>query len=116
MEPLETLPLPEDPFVAAAASVLNDAGHWAYVLDAQWRIAFVTDELRLSFGDTGAAHTPMAISEAPAGHPFSDPVTATRWPDNQCERAPKPREAPDGSPVGVLGLAGEMREGTITWA
>jgi class 3 adenylate cyclase len=55
MGTLVTLPLPEDPFVASAASALNDAGHWAYLLDAHWRIVFATDELRLSFGDTGAA-------------------------------------------------------------
>src|SRR5712691_11084714 len=54
VEPLETLPLPDDPVLASWASALNDAGHWAYVLDAAWRYAFVTDELRSSLGDTGA--------------------------------------------------------------
>jgi len=47
--------LPDDAHVARWASALNDAGHWAYVLDADWCLAFATDELRLSFGDTGTA-------------------------------------------------------------
>ena len=53
MEPLETLALPDDPVLAAWASALNNAGHWAILLDATWRYAFVTDELRLIYGDTG---------------------------------------------------------------
>jgi class 3 adenylate cyclase len=55
MEALRTLPLPDDPLLAACAAAVNDAGHWAYVLDAAWRVVFATDELRLSFGDTGAS-------------------------------------------------------------
>ena len=45
------MPLPEDPTLAAYAAVLNEKGHWATVFDAQWRVAFVTDELRLSHGE-----------------------------------------------------------------
>jgi class 3 adenylate cyclase len=52
---LKTLPLPADPILAACASVLNDAGHWAFVLDAKWQLVFVTDETRVSIGDTGSA-------------------------------------------------------------
>jgi len=55
LEPLKTLPLPEDQVLASAAHALNSAGHWAYVLDPSWRLVFATDELRLSFGDTGAS-------------------------------------------------------------
>jgi class 3 adenylate cyclase len=50
MPPIETLPLPEDPTLAAYAAVLNETGHWAGVMDAQWREVFVTDELRLASG------------------------------------------------------------------
>jgi class 3 adenylate cyclase len=53
-EALRSLPLPDDPNLAACASALNDAGHWAYVFDSTWRYVFATDELRLSHGDTGA--------------------------------------------------------------
>ena len=53
-ESFESLPLPEHPLLAAWASALNDAGYWAYVLDAEWRYVFETDELRLSYRDMGA--------------------------------------------------------------
>jgi hypothetical protein len=33
-ERFESLPLPEHPLLAAWASMLNDAGYWAEVLDA----------------------------------------------------------------------------------
>jgi hypothetical protein len=49
-----SLPLPDDPTLAAWASALNVAGHWADVYDAEWRMVFATDELRFTFGDTGA--------------------------------------------------------------
>jgi class 3 adenylate cyclase len=51
---LKSLPLPDDPNLAVWASALNDAGHWAEIYDASRRLVFATDELRLSFGDTGA--------------------------------------------------------------
>lgn len=43
---------PEDPTLAAVARALQDAGHWAFVVDDRWRVVFVTDELRLVFGGT----------------------------------------------------------------
>src|SRR6266566_2276035 len=55
MAPIETLPLPDDPTLAAYAAVLNEAGHWATVFDAQWRVVFVTDEVRRSFGEVESA-------------------------------------------------------------
>ncbi len=51
---IESLPLPDDPVLAAWAEALNAPGYWAYVFDASWRYVFVTDELRLSFGEVGA--------------------------------------------------------------
>src|SRR4051794_18475233 len=50
---LKSLPLPDDPTLAAWATALNDAGQWAFLMDDRWRYVFVTDELRLSYGDTG---------------------------------------------------------------
>jgi class 3 adenylate cyclase len=58
--PLTTLPFPDDPNLAAWASALNDAGHWADIYDANWLDVFATDEMRLSFGDTGT-HTVLPI-------------------------------------------------------
>jgi class 3 adenylate cyclase len=57
-ESLESLPLPDHPLLATWASALNDAGYWATLMDAEWRIVFVTDELRLTHRDMGAATTP----------------------------------------------------------
>ena len=51
MTPIETMPFPEDPTLATYAAVLNETGHWATVRDAQWRIVFQTDEMRLSQGE-----------------------------------------------------------------
>ena len=68
-ESFESLPLPEHPLLRAWASVLNDAGYWANVLDAEWRYVFVTDELLLSYRDMGAATTP------PIGSHFFSPET-----------------------------------------
>ena len=44
----ETMPYPEDPTLAAYAMVLNEAGHWAAIYDAQWRVAYCTDEYQRS--------------------------------------------------------------------
>jgi class 3 adenylate cyclase len=54
-ELLTPLPLPDHPDLARWAAALNDAGHWADIYDAGWRLVFATDELRLSYGETGAA-------------------------------------------------------------
>jgi class 3 adenylate cyclase len=53
-ESVESLPLPGDRVLAEWARSLNDAGHWAQIYDASWRLVFATDELRLTFGETGA--------------------------------------------------------------
>lgn len=46
----ESYGLPEDPALADVAMALRDAGHWAWVVDNHWRLVYVTDELRLTFG------------------------------------------------------------------
>ena len=43
-------PLPDDPLLAGVASALDTAGHWAHVVDAGWRVVYMSHELRLSFG------------------------------------------------------------------
>lgn len=45
-------PLPENPALAAVAAGLNEAGHWALVVDDRWRLVYVTEEIRLSVGAT----------------------------------------------------------------
>ena len=54
-EDVGSLPLPEDPALAAWASALNEAGYWAIVLDAAFRFVFFTDELLLSYRYAGAS-------------------------------------------------------------
>jgi class 3 adenylate cyclase len=48
---VESFPLPDDPALSAWASALNEAGHWAIVLDANWRYVFRTEELQRTFSD-----------------------------------------------------------------
>jgi class 3 adenylate cyclase len=69
-----TYPLPEDPALAEVAASLQGSGHWGWVVDPQWRIAFVTDELRFTFG----GHVKFA--DWPIGAHFFGPdmLSATR--------------------------------------
>ena len=60
-ESATSLPLPDDPVLAAWASALNETGHSAWVLDATWRFVFATDELRLSFPQLNRADTALPI-------------------------------------------------------
>lgn len=46
METPGSLSLPEDPALAAMAVGLRDAGHWADVVDRDWRLVYSTDDQR----------------------------------------------------------------------
>ncbi|HEU4978200.1 MAG TPA: adenylate/guanylate cyclase domain-containing protein [Solirubrobacteraceae bacterium] len=46
----ETCPLPHDPVLAATAAALNDAGHWAEIVDPNWGVVYMTDEARWMYG------------------------------------------------------------------
>ncbi|MCW2979880.1 MAG: guanylate cyclase [Solirubrobacterales bacterium] len=46
----ETCRLPENAVLAETAEALNRAGLWAYVLDREYRVVYMTDELRRSNG------------------------------------------------------------------
>ena len=56
----ESYPLPEDPALARAAVVLGDAEHWGWVFDDRWRLVYMTEALRVSFGNDGMP-VPTAI-------------------------------------------------------
>jgi class 3 adenylate cyclase len=60
MHSRESYPLPEDPALAQVAAVLRDAEHWAWIFDHRWRLVYMTDALRVSFGNDGAP-VPTAI-------------------------------------------------------
>jgi hypothetical protein len=62
VEGQETCPLPEDPALAEVAAGLNRAGHWGWMVDSQWRIVFMTDDLRVTFGGQ-LGHAPVALGE-----------------------------------------------------
>ncbi len=40
----------EDPLLAAWATALNEAGQWAEILDAEYRVRYMTDDARLMYG------------------------------------------------------------------
>ena len=46
----EACPLPADPLLAEMASSLREAGHWAEIVDPEWRVVYTTDELRFAQG------------------------------------------------------------------
>src|SRR5438874_7142540 len=50
MERKDTCPLPGDPTLAATAVAMRDAGQWGEIFDRNWRIVYMTDELRTSAG------------------------------------------------------------------
>jgi class 3 adenylate cyclase len=52
---MDPLPLPDDPTLATFATVLNELGHSAHVLDARWRLVFITDEVQRTMGDDGGS-------------------------------------------------------------
>ena len=74
-ESRESYPLPADPLLAETARALAEAGHWGWVVDDRWRLVYVTDELRRTFGAGELA--PFAIG----AHAFGPETlsVASRW-------------------------------------
>ena len=65
-------PLPDDPLLAEVASVVRDAGDWAWVVDRDWRVRYVTDEQRIGFNaGVGLAPFPIGV------HMFGPEMLAT---------------------------------------
>jgi class 3 adenylate cyclase len=58
----KTCPLPEDPALAAVAAAMRNAGVWGEIFDRNWRIAYMTDELRASAG-LGLELVPVPLGE-----------------------------------------------------
>jgi class 3 adenylate cyclase len=82
--PTETCPLPEHPVLAEFAEALNQAGLWAYVLDREYRVVYMTDELRRSNGGlTEMVRVPLGAHLF--GAEFLD--TALEWPTWTLETA-----------------------------
>jgi class 3 adenylate cyclase len=62
MERLGSLPLPEDPALAPVAVALQEAGHWADIVDRDWRLVYSTDDMRRIVGGLTALGS-VAICE-----------------------------------------------------
>jgi class 3 adenylate cyclase len=45
-----SLRLPGDPALAAMAAALRDGGHWAEIVDRDWRLVYSTEDLRRIYG------------------------------------------------------------------
>ena len=58
----EPCPLPTDPVLAEASVALADGGHWGYVLDMDWRLAYISDEIRQSLAGSGPL-APVLVDE-----------------------------------------------------
>jgi len=68
-----TLALPADPALAAMAVALRDAGHWAEIVDRDWRLVYATDDLRRIYGGLTVL-APVAIGS----HYFGPEAVRTR--------------------------------------
>jgi class 3 adenylate cyclase len=75
-KPVESLPLPADPVLAALALALNETGFWAHVLDAQWRYVFESDELQSSYADMMRGSSPP---RSPIGSHFFGAEASQRF-------------------------------------
>lgn len=62
MQGSEPLPLPADPALAAMAVALRDAGHWADIVDRDWRLVYGSDDMRRVVGGLTAL-APVALGE-----------------------------------------------------
>lgn len=62
VETNEPCPLPDDALLAEVATAFDSAGHWGWLVDADWNVVYASDEHRLSFGGT-TAMAPIVIGE-----------------------------------------------------
>ena len=85
MHSQESYPLPEDPALAQAAAALNVAEHWAWIFDDRWRLVYMTDALRVSFGNDGAP-VPTAIGCHAFGPEAVEVTRGWRFGPNTTER------------------------------
>lgn len=46
----ESFPLPDDPMLAEVAVAIRDSHDWAWIVDREWQLRYMTDEHRFSFG------------------------------------------------------------------
>jgi len=99
----ESCPLPEQPVLAAMASALNQAGVWAYVMDRDYRLVYITQESRLSNGGL-VEMCPVPLGAYVFGTEYTDAMlgwSGPGWSLMQCAPA---------SPIWVGGHSPMRRE------
>ena len=84
VEPNESCPLPDDPVLAEMAAVVAESGDWAWIVDRNWRLRYMTDEQRWSFG-AGAEMIRVPLGEFLFGPEvvgiFSHGIAGLHWTD-----------------------------------
>jgi hypothetical protein len=107
MERGTTASMSEQSALAAMAVALDEAGHWAEIVDRRWRYVHMTDELRVSFG----GHGPPA--DVPVGeHYFGATATEVRF---GWRRGPRtPELCGPTSPRSAAGCSLTRRAGAMT--
>ncbi len=73
MERDDRNPSPEHPLPREAASALEGAGHFAWIVDRDWRVVFMTDG-RTTWASRDGAYAPVALGH----HLFSVASVALR--------------------------------------
>jgi len=73
----QTCPVPEHPLLAEVAGALNQGGVWGQVFDHDYRLVYMTDDLRLSLGGL-VEMVPVPLGAANFGPEYVDAMLA--WP------------------------------------
>jgi class 3 adenylate cyclase len=71
----EPCPLPDAPALAEVAVAVRDSGYWAEIVDARWRVVYMTDDWRLTAGGN-VELIPMSIGV----HYYGPEVLSARAP------------------------------------
>jgi hypothetical protein len=101
-------PLSDDPLLADMARAMRDDGAWGQLVDADWNLVYVTDELRRTFGGGDPA-------EFRGGCTGSNPVRAAK--NEPCIDGPNPIVSPGltgPAIVQVIAIALPVRTGAET--
>lgn len=62
VEANQSCPLPDDPVLAEVAVSVRDSRDWAWIVDREWRMRYMTDEHRASFA-AGRGMIPIPLGE-----------------------------------------------------
>jgi len=57
----EPYPLPADPTLAAVASAMESTGQWAWIVDDCWRLAYVTNAVRITYAGINGRLASFAV-------------------------------------------------------